>query len=364
MEKILKDSREIFGDLPVPPPSLSDNSNPSQAKWMSRFPDDMPITQLNIPGTHDSATWDYSQETQNRLLRSTSHCSDEARPHPAAQYRCQRQSLASSLEAGIRFFDLRIAMDPLQGDLTFWHAEALLSTRTRLEDVLFGFYTWLSARPSETVLLSLMYEHGGNDSESTAASQRLLFNILTSDAARQYISQRHGDLGTLGDSRGKIILFRRFDLDLLAPSYDAALPGIHLSPKVWVENGPDFALTYNVTTGATALIEDYYYPVEETPFLKDIVNAKFAAVRNHLDRAAKGDTNELFITFTSATRPDVAVYPEMIALGSKSERVSGVNERLVDYFQRDTKVVKRRRGIVITDFYEQFGDLVELVIGS
>ena len=71
-----------------------------------------------------------------------------------------------SLEAGIRFFDLRYAALEDGGKkgeegmkLVFWHKMALLSEVATVEDVLFGFYAWLETRgKGETVMVSLQYE--------------------------------------------------------------------------------------------------------------------------------------------------------------------------------------------------------------
>lgn len=71
-----------------------------------------------------------------------------------------------SLEAGIRFFDLRYAAledGGKQGEegmrLVFWHKMVLLSEVATVEDVLFGFYEWLETRgKGETVMISLQYE--------------------------------------------------------------------------------------------------------------------------------------------------------------------------------------------------------------
>lgn len=87
------------------------------------------------------------------------------------------------------------------------------------------------------MFLSFQYEgttsrYSGDD----AGVQRLLYNALTTRAAKHYFLQTNGSIGTLGEARGKITLLRRFDLDLLPTSYEAALPGLHFSPTNWTDN--------------------------------------------------------------------------------------------------------------------------------
>ncbi|KAI1187008.1 PLC-like phosphodiesterase [Nemania serpens] len=381
--KILRDGRDVFGDAddsaspsPSPSPSLaSAYGYPRHANWMAALPDTVPIAQLNIPGTHDAATWNYSQATQDGLSGAT-RC-DGTTALPARVYRCQRRSIAEALEGGIRFFDLRFALDPLDARLAFWHGPALLSDTAGVEDVLFGFYAWLDAHPSETVLLSFQYEHGTRaNASSDARVQRMLFDTLTSEAAAgRYVDQRRGTLGTLGEARGKILLFRRFDLDALPPQFEAAMPGLHMAPGKWADNDPEgFALVFNDTAAdgsGTAFIEDYYHP-DEYGSPEENIEAKFGAVETQLRRAAAGDRDSLFITFTSGTHVEVdpPVYPVVMALGSRGEFgemrppagnliVRGVNQRLLGLL---SEMRGKRLGVVVMDFFEEPPGLVDLLL--
>jgi 1-phosphatidylinositol phosphodiesterase len=64
-----------------------------------------------------------------------------------------------------------------------------------------------------------------------AAVELAIYDLLTSPAAKQYILQTKNELGTLGESRGKINLLRRFDLYNLSSSYEDSIPGLHFSPS-------------------------------------------------------------------------------------------------------------------------------------
>ncbi|KAI1820981.1 PLC-like phosphodiesterase [Xylaria intraflava] len=387
LQKILRDGRDVLGDVNVTSwsswSSSSGSTNP-RADWMARFPDSVPLAHLNIPGTHDAATWNYSQATQDSLAGAT-RC-DGTEAGRARVYRCQRVGLLEALDAGIRFFDLRFALDPLEARLVFWHGPALLSAAADLPAVLFGVFAWLDAHPSETVLLSLQYERGTRaGAHSDAHVQRLLFDTLTAPWAAAYLSQTKNALGTLGEVRGKAVLLRRFDLDKLPPACEAALPGLHLSPGKWADNSRAFELVYNPADGAAAFIEDYYYPAGHDS-VEGNVRAKFEAVAAHLAKAASGGFESLFVTFSSGTHVDALppVYPEVMALGTgdrdedgdekgkrkgkgkgkgwkgKKKGIAGVNARLLELL---LVLRGRRLGVVVMDFFEEPGDLVGALLG-
>lgn len=227
---------------------------------MRAYPDDTLIVHMNIPGTHDADTWNYSLATQQSLAHVTNLVNDQE--FDPAYYRCQDLSIIRMLDDGIRAFDLRHAWDVTNTSLVFWHGPGLVSETATVDDVLFGFYRWLDDHPSEAVFLSFQYEGGTTQYASNDAGVQLaLFNSLTSPAAKQYFLQHVGSFGTLGDARGKITLLKRFDNDQLPSYYTDALPGVHFSPANWTDNSPNITLVYNSTTGGTAYIEDYYQPL-------------------------------------------------------------------------------------------------------
>ncbi|KAI1644551.1 PLC-like phosphodiesterase [Daldinia loculata] len=361
LQKVLQDSREVFG-------VESDNSSRPYANWMSSVPDATPLAHLNIPGTHDAATWNYSQTTQDALAYAT-RCDGGAGPAPAQVYRTQRLGAAAALDAGVRFFDLRFAFDPLDRDLVFWHGEALLSARATVDDVLFAFYAWLDAHPSEAVLLSFQYEGGTKDgAEFDDAVKDRLRSVLESDAAKRYIRQDSGRLGTVGESRGKIVLVRRFDM---GGAEDETLPGLHLGPGQWPDNDPKgFELVYNKTSNETAYVEDYYEPSDlgANSTVAENIQAKMGAVKAHLEKAAAatGDgADSLFITFASGEN-DVNVphvFPQTMALGNGTEVTpdGGVNHQLVKLLE---EMRGSRLGVVVLDFFDEPDELVGLVLGS
>lgn len=196
-----------------------------------------------------------------------------------------------------------------------------------------------------------------------AQVQTLLYDILTSPAARRYIDQTHDGLpASLGAARGKIVLIRRFLLDQLPSTYDAAaLPGVGLVPSSWPDNSPDFSITYNAASNLTAYVEDLYEP--DADGLQGSVSQKTDAVVSHLAKAAAAaaatSQADLFITFASSEHnADVPPeYPETMATGNGT--VTGVNERLLQDLQN---LRGKRLGVVVLDFFDWPPNLVESIL--
>lgn len=351
---------EIFGDY------VSDDG--ALASWMSAYPDDTALAQINIPGTHDSATWNYTQAVQISLANVTA--GDGEGMYPPAVFRCQRASIAASLNAGVRFFDLRFALDPSGTKLVFWHSQALLSAVATVDDVVKAFYYWLDHHPSEAVILSFQYEGSTIVNASFDATvQTMLFDILNSTTAAQYIDQTHDALPTLGAARGKVVLFRRFDLDQLSEAHEAALPGLHLSPSLWTDDSKDIALTYNSALNLTAYVEDYYEPddLSDNSTVAANIAAKVKATVAHLHKAASTKANyaqNLFISFASAehvTTLPIAVTPQVMAVGTGNSTtpLGGVNQQILPVLKN---LQGKRIGIVVVDFWDQPRDLVQSIL--
>ena len=104
--------------------------------WMKNIPDNVFISQLNIPGTHDSmAVRKYFGITVGI---------------------CQKWTLLDQLHSGIRFFDIRIKED-IQGLFPLHHE--MIFQRTHLdEDVIKVCEEFLQANPSETIILFIRIE--------------------------------------------------------------------------------------------------------------------------------------------------------------------------------------------------------------
>ncbi|RDL40070.1 uncharacterized protein BP5553_00049 [Venustampulla echinocandica] len=359
LQKVLSDASPIFGNY------VSPNKKRKTETWMKAYPDSKRIVHMNIPGTHDASTWNYSQETQDALKHVTALNGFAQHETPPQWLRCQESSIATMLNAGIRAFDLRFAFDVTNSTLVFYHSRGLQSQTTTVEDLLFGLYTWLDDHPSEALFLSFQYEGGTTQyASNNAAVQMAMFNTLTSPSAKNYFLQTKGELGTLGQARGKITLFRRFDMDQLSSSYEAALPGLHFPPALWSDNGPDITLVYNEEKNLTAYIEDFYETGLEIGSSAELnIQLKYNLTAAHLLKATTESPDSLFWTWASSEyTSNVPVdTPRIMALGNGTELtpLGGVNQRLLP---RLKQFKGKRVGIIMFDFFDTPSDLVETLL--
>ncbi|KAJ6606434.1 PLC-like phosphodiesterase [Mycena vulgaris] len=323
--------------------------------WMRKYPDSTKLVHMNLPGTHDSATWNYSQETQNSLFRYTGS------NIPRAEiYRCQDKSIFDMLNLGIRVFDLRFAYNPGNDTLGFHHNVALLAPTTTVEDVWFGFYSWLDQHPSEALLISLNYESGTGTPRDLKLEQHI-YNIMTGSLASRYWVQTNGSLGTLGEARGKLTFLQRYSYDFL-PATESKRLGIQLSPSAWTDNSASIEIVYNTATNQTAFIEDYYeigLPIGSG--YAENIQWKFNATTAHIENATKYNPDQLYISFASSEHDDdtPAETPIIMALGNGTA-TPGVNQKLLPWLQERKG---KRFGIIMLDFFDSVPGLVEAVIG-
>ncbi|KAJ7239194.1 PLC-like phosphodiesterase [Mycena haematopus] len=327
--------------------------------WMATVTDETKLVDMNLPGTHDTATWDYSEARQAELIKYTGPIRD------AAFFRCQERSLLKSLNDGIRVFDLRLGYNPGSDTIGFYHGVAMLGPTTTLQDVLYGLYNWLIAHPSETILVSINQEVGSNTLYDKKFEE-ILFATLNNELGKRFWLPVAGELGTLGAARGKLVLLQRFTYQFL--SSPANPFGIHLEAKQWTENGGDIKLVYKKAPKRVAYIQDTFKPLVPPSSSADAnITSKFEAITGHLTKAMNAavsvsdrkDVEEaLYISFASAHKNADRITPNIIALGDAS--TTGINERLLPWIRQHKE---KRLGIVLLDFYHSQPELVEAIIG-
>ncbi|KAF7291351.1 PLC-like phosphodiesterase [Mycena indigotica] len=331
---------------------------PKTAHWMANVPDETRLVDMNLPGTHDCATWNYSAERQAELEKYTG----PLRSH--VFFRCQDRSLLDSLDDGIRAFDMRLGYNPGEDTIGFYHGRALLSPTTSFDDVLFGLYHWLVYHPTETILVSIQQEEGSLTTYDEKF-EAMLHASLTTPVAQQFWLQTKGRLGTLGEARGKLVLLQRFTYEFLPALGETHEYGIHLGAAKWTPNGADIKLVYSAEPRRVAYIQDNFMPLVPHNSGPDAnISAKFAVVTTHLDKAISTSSNAteaLYVSFASAhaNRDTVPVTPNIIALGDGAG-TPGMNERLLPWL---TERKGKRFGIVLLDFYHSQPALVQTIIG-
>ncbi|XP_066139925.1 PI-PLC X domain-containing protein 3-like [Euwallacea fornicatus] len=144
--------------------------------WMSRLPEDLrkvPINYLAIPGTHDSFTVDVTSSSKvspdgEDIMRVLEFLT-VAREVMANWSRTQAFDVRQQLEAGIRFFDLRLCLNSDDGDLYFCHG--LYSTEVR--GVFANLSSYLDDHPNEVVILDCQHFYNFTDATHSEVMRML-----------------------------------------------------------------------------------------------------------------------------------------------------------------------------------------------
>ena len=163
---------------------------PGSADWMAALPDEMPLCDIVLPGTHDSAT----QYVQLAFFS-----------------KCQSLSIAQQLEAGFRYLDIRLGDTEKGGDYPrlmhgFTNCKTgIFGGTLTLDAVLADCYAFLAQHPTETVIFAVKHEHGDS---AVADFQRTLQGFTAAREANWLLTDT---LPTLGEARGKLVLLRRWE---------------------------------------------------------------------------------------------------------------------------------------------------------
>ena len=150
--------------------------------WMSKLPDNVKLSKLAIPGTHDSAT--------SRVKNSLSQT--------------QTWSIKKQLDQGIRFLDIR---GRHKSDRLAIHHGAIYQ-KISFGDVVNQCKKWLNANPNECIVMSLKKEHTSSGNTRSYA-KTVQWYLDREDPSLWYTKKNV--IPTLKSVRGKIIIINRFD---------------------------------------------------------------------------------------------------------------------------------------------------------
>lgn len=225
--------------------------------WMQEIEDNRLVCKMSIPGTHDTAA-----DTGDGWTKT------------------QEKSIKEQLKSGIRFLDIRLGYK--DGVLKLCHGSAVFN-KTLTEDVLRTTAEFLRDHPSETVIMTLKEDLGGDKQTYYQALTRALEAdpSLTAYMAGNF----RGDF-TMKDLRGKMLLISRH-------WWSSTKSGRILS---WKNNDAFDTTIEAYEGGGTPLhVEDHY-----KARAGEKVNYVATNVRK-ANAAFSSKNNEWFITFSSYT---------------------------------------------------------------
>lgn len=309
--------------------------------WMRELGDDLLLSALSIPGTHNSPA-----------------C------HVAApSVRCQAVSPREQLENGARFLDIRVQPqypdDPTRDELLLVHGAFPISLTgsNYFRELLLELDEFLECNPSEAVIISLKREGTGRSTDEQLG--RILCEHYAHPHSRWYTAPK---IPTLGEVRGKIVLLRRFDIpEGLKQDHDGR--GWAIDASGWADNAPNATCT-----NGDICIQDFYEILQPQN-----IGKKIQFVMEHIERASANryplsvlnspDSDKhypFYINFLSASNFwSVKTWPEEVA--------AKVNPATVDYLCRkhDGEDGDWSTGILVTDWVGQDGDwdLMRCIVG-
>lgn len=271
--------------------------------WMSGLQDNISISKISIPGTHDSGA-----RVDAPVVSGTAKTQD--------------LSIAEQLNAGVRFLDIRCRH--IDNAFTIHHGA--IYQNLNFDDVLNACYAFLNSHPSETIIMSVKEEY---DASNTTRSFEQTFDSYVQKNPSKW------DLGanipTLGAVRGKIKLLRRFS--------SGTTKGINASP--WADN-----TTFDINNSGVQLKVQDYYKVTNN-------DDKWNGISSLLNEA-KNDTNsKLFVNFTSGYKPGIFGIPSIPTVSNN------INPRLKTFFQSNTH---GSFGIMPIDFVN--AELSQLIVNT
>lgn len=272
--------------------------------WMSGLDDNISISKISIPGTHDSGA--------TREIPSNSGTA-----------KTQNLTISEQLNAGVRFLDIRCR----HIDNSFAIHHGAIYQNLNFDDVLNSCYAFLESHPTETIIMSVKEEY---DASNTTRTFEKTFDTYTQKNPSKW------DLGSnipkLGDVRGKIRLLRRFPADVSK--------GINAT--AWADN-----TTFDINNGSNGQIkvQDNYKVTNN--------DDKWSKVSTLLTEAKNDTGNKLFINFTSGYKPLLFGIPSIPTVSNS------INPKVKTFFQTNTQ---GSYGIMPIDFVN--AELSELIINT
>lgn len=285
----------------------------NMSDWMKRVPDATSISDISIPGTHDSATyvigmpwWQLAQVVSVPV-------------YALARYtQCQSLSISEQLEAGVRFLDIRIK--PGEG-FPLYHGPVSLSMK--LTDALDQVDNFLAKHKDETVIVCIKSEDDG-DRSKLASELKLFLDTRTKTIYMKSV------VPTLGKVRGQAVLLNRI--------FELKDCGIFL----YIDDKMTGGKSQNQGDGSTLefFVQDQYDP--SPGFFSSQTRAKRDLVSDAYSKGAKG--NYAFrLNFLSASSAPYATP------GTYAE---DLNDRVDGFLRGDAQ---GKAWITVLDYVDRYG---------
>lgn len=166
--------------------------------WITPLDDNIYLTQLSIPGTHDTFTYaEFSFDGLSGVWART---------------QTEGFDITQQLQMGIRAFDFRIARGGtgIFVDNTVWFYHGVVRIKLKFEEGLKSLISYLDANPGECAVVLVRHETEINTLYGQSDWASKVNTILADSNISSHIVPYSSEL-TLGDVRGKIVILTRME---------------------------------------------------------------------------------------------------------------------------------------------------------
>ncbi len=257
--------------------------------FLSKFADNTPLSQIALPGTHDSGA------TRDMVLVGTA--------------RCQWATISEQLQMGVRYMDIRLKR--INGNLDVYHGPA--SQNLSFDEVLEQVFNFFEQNPSETLIMCIKEE--GDPKGDNDDFDKMVQKFVEESHEKWFLENR---IPTLGEARGKIVLMRRY--------HTADTFGFDASHD-WTDNDT-FTI---VNDGYSLAVQDYYQD--------ESVDKKWHAIEDFFQVMKNAQANSYYLNNTSGYISGPFSIPNLNKICKE------INPLLVDYL----KGAQGIKGIIACD---------------
>lgn len=277
----------FFGMLPISTISSTYNGK----NWMKNIDDATPITTLSIPGSHDSGAFHSIGDLSGK---------------------CQDMSIFDQMNAGVRFFDIRLQQR--NNELKVVHS--IVDQNLDFLQVINDFSRFLKENPSEALVVSIKEE--SEPANTTISFDESLKNTIATYSSIWDTNNKIPD--NLGNLRGKIFLISRYRNNSIGlDAYDG-----------WLDMDSSFATnTFDIET-SNLHVQDYY-------MVKNIKD-KQNEILNCFDYSDK-NLNKLILNFSSC-----------YFLNSFPPSYAGSTAKIINNWIKSKIKEHKNLGIIVSDF--------------
>lgn len=182
--------------------------------WMANIPDDALLSSVNIPATHDTGTAGVVGDVIPQVSGTS----------------CQNLYYDEQLNVGARSFDIRGNATKDKASPTdvlivhgkgIWQCEEKDGSHLRLQSIFNTSLDFLEKHPSETIILTIKPDAG-----SVVGLEHAVAEFVEKNKEKVYSD---GDIPSMQEARGKIVLIRRFELTQNYEDWQTQAMGLNLA---------------------------------------------------------------------------------------------------------------------------------------